>query len=198
MQQTDTVIFIQLIKGKDQKKIKFVYSRDLLASSSLQRLQLKGKCLLKLKIDSKATGLYGRTIVVLQTAVFGKTINTQHFSSGDIVSLSENSIPLAELMNETKILSGTVSKVSVQSVSVAIDGDLENIDEQLNENHVYKIIKLSNEITHKRIKKALLKIKDSKIGARSSHMADVLFLNTTPGQVSNHFKINLNYSFCFC
>jgi len=56
--------------------------RDLFATSSLKRLQLKGKCLLKLKISSRSTGLYGRTIVVLQTAVHGKIINTQHFSSG--------------------------------------------------------------------------------------------------------------------
>lgn len=164
------------------KKILYLY-RDLLANSSLQRLQLKGKCLLKLKIDSKTTGLYGRTIIVLSTSVFGKTINTQHFSSGDIVSISENSIPLSELSNEEKLLTGVVTKVHSQSVSIAIDTDLENLDDQLNETGVYKILKLSNEVTYKRIKRALTQVKESKLKQRSSNLADVLFLNTPPQQV---------------
>ena len=157
--------------------------RDLLANLTLQRLQLKGKALLKLKIDSKSTGLYGRTIIVLSTSVFGRTINTQHFSSGDIVSISENSIPLSELNNESKLLTGVVTKVHSQSVSLAIDADLENLDDQLNENGVYKILKLSNEVTYKRIKRALTQIKESKLKQRSSNLADVLFLKTAPQQV---------------
>ena len=59
-----------------------IFYRNLLNNCSLQRLQLKGLCLLKLKIEQKFTGLYGRTIVVLNTAVHGKVINTQYFSSG--------------------------------------------------------------------------------------------------------------------
>ncbi len=98
------------------------------------------------------------------------------------MSISENGIPLTDLMNEAKLLSGTVTKVTGQSVSVAIDCDLENLDGLLNDNDVYKIIKLANEITYKRIKKALLRVKDSKLSPRSLHMANVLFLDTLPGQ----------------
>ena len=87
-------------------------------------------------------------------------------------------------MNETKLLSGTVTKVTGQSVAVAIDSDLENIDNQLNDNDVYKIIKLSNEITHKRIKKALVKIKEAKMNPRTENLAEVLFLQTPPQLVS--------------
>jgi len=148
-----------------------------------------------LKINSKSTGLYGRTIIVLQTAVYGKVINTQHFSSGDIVSISENGIPLADLMNESKILSGTVTKVTPQSVSIAIDCDLENLDDLLNDDDVYKIIKLSNEITYKRIKKALLRVKNSNLSTRSSHMADVLFLNSVPDQSEMKEDTNKNQTF---
>ena len=50
---------------------------------------------------------------------------------GDIVSLSENSVPVNELNAQKSILSGTVTKVTAQSVSVAIDNEIENIDEQL-------------------------------------------------------------------
>ena len=102
---------------------------------------------------------------------------------GDIVSISENSIPLTQLNNEEKLLTGTVTKVTSQSVSIAVDSDIENVDDQLNENDSFKIIKLSNEVTHKRIKKALLRIKEEKLNPRSEHLAEVLFLNTQPGRV---------------
>lgn len=64
--------------------------RELLSSCSLQRLQIKGLCLLKLKIEQKFTGLYGRTIIVLTTAVPNKIINTQHFSSGKLSCIIES------------------------------------------------------------------------------------------------------------
>jgi ATP-dependent RNA/DNA helicase IGHMBP2 len=148
-------------------------------------LQAKGLCLLKLKIDSKYTGLYGRTILVLTTAVPGKLINTQHFSSGDIVSVSENSVPPSQLANVKTLISGTVTKVAAQSVSVAIDSDLENLDAQLNDADSYKIIKLSNDITYKRIKTALVALKELKINQRSSHLADVLFQRVRPDQCNS-------------
>lgn len=110
-----------------------------------------------------------------------------HFKNvfqGDIVSLSENSIAANELSSQKNLLTGTVTKVTSQSVSVAIDNEIENIDEQLNENDVFKIIKLCNDITHKRIKNALLTIKESKLNERSSHLADVLFLQTKPDQTT--------------
>lgn len=71
-----------------------------------------------------------------------------------------------------------------QSVSVAVDNEIENIDEQLNENEIFKIIKLCNDITHKRIKNALVTIKESKLNPRSSHLADVLFLQAKPDQTN--------------
>lgn len=90
---------------------------------------------------------------------------------------------MSELSNEAKLLTGVVTKVHSQSVSIAIDTDLENLDDQLNENGVYKILKLSNEVTYKRIKRALTQVKESKLKQRSSNLADVLFLNTPPQQV---------------
>jgi hypothetical protein len=67
-----------------EKSAEIDESKTLLSSCSLQRLQLKGLCLLKLKIDHKYTGLYGRTIIVFDSAVPNKQINTQHFSSGKL------------------------------------------------------------------------------------------------------------------
>lgn len=80
-----------------------------------------------------------------------------------------------------------MTKVTPQSVSLAIDNDIETLEEDLNESQVYKIIKLSNSITHKRIKTALVTLKESTINDRASRIADVLFLNREPerNQVSN-------------
>lgn len=96
------------------------------------------------------------------------------------MSISENSVPPSQLNNEKNLISGTVTKVAPQSISIAIDKEIENLDEQLNENDVYKIIKLCNDITHKRIKTALLNLKDLKLNDRTSRLADVLFLNAKP------------------
>jgi ATP-dependent RNA/DNA helicase IGHMBP2 len=150
----------------------------------LQKLQNKGLCLLKLKIDQKFTGLYGRTIIVFQTAVPGKQINTQYFSSGDIISISENSVPPSQLNNLKTLITGTVTKVASQSISIAIDNDLENLDDQLNDNDSYKLIKLSNDITYKRIKNALTCLKELRLNTRSAHIYDVLFLKVKPDRIS--------------
>ena len=100
-------------------------------------------------------------------------------------------MPIGQLNNLKNILSGTVTKVTSQSVSVAVDNDIENLDDQTNENEVYKIIKLCNEITHKRIKNALVKLKEAKINDRTSHLADVLFLKVKPDKCNiSHLDIN--------
>lgn len=160
-------------------------ARSLLSSVSLPKLERKGKCLLKLKIEQKFTGLYGRTIIVLVSGVFGKPINTQNFSSGDIVSISENSVPPSQLETSKDLITGTVTKVAQQSVSIAIENDIETLDQDLNDNSLYKIIKLSNNITHKRIKNALVSLKEASMNERSSKLADVLFLNREPEQAQN-------------
>lgn len=74
------------------------------------------------------------------------------FVKGDIVSISENSVAVSELNNEKNLLTGTVNKVTSQTVSVAIDCEIESIDEQLNENTAFKIIKLCNDVTHNALK----------------------------------------------
>ncbi len=56
------------------------------------------------------------------------------------------------------------------------------MDDQLNESNVYKLIKLCNDVTHKRIKNALVNLKDMKLNDRASHLADVLFCNVKPEQ----------------
>lgn len=96
------------------------------------------------------------------------------------MSISENDLPPSQINNAKNIITGTVTKVTGQTVSIAIDNDLENLDDQLDDNGTYKIIKLYNDITYKRIKNALLRLKELKLNQRSSHLADVLFLKVEP------------------
>lgn len=152
----------------------------MLSNYSLQKLERKGICLLKLKIDQKYTGLYGRTILVLCSAVPGKVIDKQAFSSGDIVSISENSVPPSQLNTSNTLITGIITKVGQRNISMAIDNDIETLDDDLNESLTYKIIKLSNDITYKRIKNALVSLKEANLNVRSSKLADVLFLNREP------------------
>lgn len=101
------------------------------------------------------------------------------------MSISENSVAPSQLETSKDLITGTVTKVNQQSVSIAIDNDIETLEDDLNENTTYKIIKLSNDITHKRIKSALVRLKEANLNERSSRLADVLFLNRDPEQVES-------------
>lgn len=96
------------------------------------------------------------------------------------MSISENGVPPNQLNSLKNLLTGTVTKISNQTISVAIDNDIETIDDSLNENDTYKIIKLCNEVTHKRIKSALVSIKENKVKDRSLHLFDVIFQTCRP------------------
>ena len=75
---------------------------------------------------------------------------------------------------------------------MAIDSEIESVYEQLRESETYKIIKLCNDVTHKRIKNALINLKEAKLNSRSAHLAQVLFLETRPDQV-NTAGLNLTF-----
>lgn len=104
------------------------------------------------------------------------------------MSISENSVPPSQLDSTSSskdLITGTVTKVGQQNISIAIENDIETLEQDLNDNGVYKIIKLSNDITHKRIKTALVSLKEANLNERSSRLADVLFLNREPEQVQS-------------
>ena len=65
---------------------------------------------------------------------------------------------------------------------MAIDSDIENVMDQLSELGTYKIIKLCNDISHKRIKGALMALKEGRMSTRTAHLADILFMQATPGR----------------
>jgi ATP-dependent RNA/DNA helicase IGHMBP2 len=98
------------------------------------------------------------------------------------VSISENNVPASQLSNSDHrgLLTGTVTKVTSQSVFVAVDSDLELLDEQLNESGTYKLIKLCNDVTYKRVRTAMENLRENKLNEPCMRMADVLFLKAKP------------------
>lgn len=100
------------------------------------------------------------------------------------MSISENSQPPSnELSNK---LSGTVTKVTPTSIHVAIDNDRDNLADDLTDSDTYKLVKLCNDITHKRLKTALTRLQQT-----TTHLSDILFHQSEPSQ--NNFSDTLTF-----
>lgn len=145
--------------------------------SSLKELQSRGVCLLKLQVSSQCTGLYGQRLVTFEPRKFGPVVvlPSNSFTSGDIVGLYD--------ANESSQLAiGVLTRITQKSVTVAFD---ESHDFQLNldRENTYRLLKLANDVTYKRLKKALMTLKKYHSGPASS-LIDVLLGGSTPSPTS--------------
>ncbi|XP_027625195.1 DNA-binding protein SMUBP-2 [Tupaia chinensis] len=145
---------------------------------SLKELQSRGVCLLKLQVSSQRTGLWGRLLVTFEPRRCGSAaaLPSNSFSSGDIVGLYDAA-------NEGKQLAtGILTRITQKSVTVAFD---ESHDFQLNlgQENSYRLLKLANDVTYKRLKKALLALKKYHSGPAAS-LIEVLFGISDPSSVS--------------
>ncbi|XP_059255343.1 DNA-binding protein SMUBP-2 isoform X1 [Mustela nigripes] len=142
---------------------------------SLRELQSRGVCLLKLQVSSQRTGLYGRLLVTLEPrrCVAAVVLPSNSFTSGDIVGLYDEGSQLA---------TGILTRISQRSVTVAFD---ESHDFQLNldREQTYRLLKLANDVTYKRLKKALITLKKYHSGPARS-LVDVLFGGSAPSAAS--------------
>lgn len=71
--------------------------------------------------------------------------------SGDIAGLSETG---AEISDRDALGSGIVSHVTANSISVAFDDSHDNLT--LDERTPYKLVKLANDVTYRRIKRLVM------------------------------------------
>ncbi|CAH6793435.1 DNA-binding protein SMUBP-2 [Phodopus roborovskii] len=135
--------------------------------SSLKELQSQGVCLLKLQVSSQCTGLYGQWLVTFEPRKFGPVVvlPSNSFTSGDIVGLYDAN-------ESSQLATGVLTRITQKSVSVAFD---ESHDFQLNldRENTYRLLKLANDVTYKRLKKALMTLKRGHYGPASS-LIDVL------------------------
>ncbi|XP_032438260.1 DNA-binding protein SMUBP-2 isoform X2 [Xiphophorus hellerii] len=148
---------------------------------SLKDLQNKGVCLLKLQIGSQSTGLYGRTVIVLEPRkhLGFSSLPSNSFGPGDIVGIYDPSGCSAA----SQICTGIVTRISQASVSVAFD-DLDGAS--FDSDGLYNLLKLANDVTYKRMKRALNALNGYRTGPASC-LIPVLFGDAQP---SSHSQSN--------
>uniref|UniRef100_A0A671G6J5 Immunoglobulin mu DNA binding protein 2 n=1 Tax=Rhinolophus ferrumequinum TaxID=59479 RepID=A0A671G6J5_RHIFE len=113
---------------------------------SLKELQSRGVCLLKLQVSSQQTGLYGRLLVTFEPrrGVSAGVLPSNSFTSGDIVGLYDEGSQLA---------TGILTRITQKSVTVAFD-EANDFQLSLDRESSYRLVKLANDVTYKRLKKA--------------------------------------------
>ncbi|XP_075401359.1 DNA-binding protein SMUBP-2 [Tenrec ecaudatus] len=143
---------------------------------SPKELQRRGVCLLKLSVSSQRTGLYGRLLATFEPRKYGPEafLPSNNFTSGDIVGLYDAA------HEGTQLATGVLTRVTQQSVTVAFDHQ-ESQESQLSldRDTSYRLLQLANDVTYKRLKKALLTLKKHHSGP-ASPVIDVLFGHSAP------------------
>uniref|UniRef100_A0A2K5QRK2 DNA-binding protein SMUBP-2 n=1 Tax=Cebus imitator TaxID=2715852 RepID=A0A2K5QRK2_CEBIM len=146
---------------------------------SLKELQSRGVCLLQLQVSSQRTGLYGRLLVTLEPRRCGSAaaLPSNSFTSGDIVGLYDAA-------NEgSQLATGILTRVTQKSVTVAFD-ESHDFQLSLDRENSYRLLKLANDVTYKRLKKALTALKKYHSGPASS-LIEVLFGRSAPSPASD-------------
>ncbi|XP_033063700.1 DNA-binding protein SMUBP-2 [Trachypithecus francoisi] len=145
---------------------------------SLKELQSRGVCLLKLQVSSQRTGLYGRLLVTFEPRRCGSVaaLPSNSFTSGDIVGLYDAA-------NEgSQLATGILTRVTQKSVTVAFD-ESHDFQLSLDRDNSYRLLKLANDVTYRRLKKALIALKKYHSGPASS-LIEVLFGRSAPSPAS--------------
>uniref|UniRef100_A0A9L0TQ59 Immunoglobulin mu DNA binding protein 2 n=1 Tax=Equus caballus TaxID=9796 RepID=A0A9L0TQ59_HORSE len=145
---------------------------------SLKELQSRGVCLLKLQVSSQRTGLYGRLLVTFEPrrCVSSAVLPSNSFTSGDIVGLYDAA-------NEgSQLATGILTRITQKSVSVAFD-ESHDCQLSLDRESSYRLLKLANDVTYKRQKKALITLRKYHSGPASS-LIEVLFGASAPSPAS--------------
>ncbi|NXG50364.1 SMBP2 protein, partial [Psilopogon haemacephalus] len=143
-------------------------------SVSLKELQRRGVCLLKLQAGSQRTGLYGRLLVTFQPRSHeaNTDLPCNSFGPGDIVGLYE-SAGQGELLS-----TGIVSRLTSKAVTVAFEESQQGLP-SLERDSSYRLLKLANDVTYHRLKRALQALKQYR-GGPASDLIDVLLYSSQP------------------
>ncbi|XP_066043262.1 DNA-binding protein SMUBP-2 [Chamaea fasciata] len=159
---------------RDEREAELAQSRAWQESVSLKELQRRGVCLLKLQVTSQRTGLYGRLLVTFQPRKWDSDteLPSNSFGPGDIVGLYESA------GQGDPLCTGVVTRVTPKAVTVALeeprDGEL-----ALDHERSFRLLKLANDVTYNRLKRALIALKQYR-GGPASDLIDVLFFASAP------------------
>uniref|UniRef100_A0A8C3YDP1 DNA-binding protein SMUBP-2 n=1 Tax=Catagonus wagneri TaxID=51154 RepID=A0A8C3YDP1_9CETA len=143
---------------------------------SLKELQSRGVCLLKLQVSSQRTGLYGRLLVTFEPrrCASAPVLPSNSFTSGDIVGLYDEGSQLA---------TGVLTRITQKLVTVAFD-ECHDLQLSLDRERSYRLLKLANDITYKRLKKALVTLRKYNSGPACT-LIEVLFGLAAPSPASD-------------
>ncbi|TRZ21294.1 hypothetical protein HGM15179_005820 [Zosterops borbonicus] len=164
----------QLELLRDEREAEVAQSRAWQETVSLKELQRRGVCLLKLQVASQRTGLYGRLLVTFQPRKGDSDteLPSNSFGPGDIVGLYESA------GQGDPLCTGVVTRVTPKAVTVALeeprDGDL-----AVDHERSFRLLKLANDVTYNRLKRALIALKQYR-GGPASDLIDVLFFASAP------------------
>nr|XP_020639747.1 DNA-binding protein SMUBP-2 [Pogona vitticeps] len=169
----------QLELLQEEREAEISEARIWQESISLKELQRRGICLLKLEVTSQKTGLYGRLLLTLQPRKHGSEsqLPSNSFGPGDIVGLYESGGPGDQLCT------GTITHITSKLITVAIDEPQSNLV-SLDQENVYRLLKLANDVTYKRLKRALNALSQYQSGPASG-LIDILFGGAEPREVGN-------------
>ncbi|CAK6961542.1 DNA-binding protein SMUBP-2 isoform X2 [Scomber scombrus] len=147
-------------------------------------LQNKGVCLLKLQIRSQSTGLYGRTVVILEPRkhLGFLSLPSNSFGPGDIVGLYDS----AGCTAASQIGTGIVTRVTQAAVSVAFDDSKDELS--VDTDALYNLLKLANDVTYKRMKHALNAL-NGHCNGPVANLINVLFGESKPSSHSQPNKV---------
>ncbi|XP_066439307.1 DNA-binding protein SMUBP-2 [Eleutherodactylus coqui] len=164
----------QLELLQEEREAEIEETRAWQENVSLKELQRRGVCLLKLQAANQRTGLYGRLLVTFTPRKYDAeaVLPTNGFSSGDIVGLYDSS-PKSE-----PIATGIVSGITQKVINVAFD-EAHSDSLNLGSEATYRLLKLANDVTYRRIKKALITLGQYRCGA-ARDLIDVLFCSAQP------------------
>ncbi|NWY53210.1 SMBP2 protein, partial [Chionis minor] len=143
-------------------------------SVSLKELQRRGVCLLKLQAANQRTGLYGRLLVTFQPRKYDSDAELPYnsFGPGDIVGLYDSA------GQGDPLSTGIVTRVTSKAVTAAFEESRDGML-SLDREGSYRLLKLANDVTYNRLKKALNALKQYRAGP-ASELIDVLFFCSDP------------------
>ncbi|XP_044870039.1 DNA-binding protein SMUBP-2 [Mauremys mutica] len=164
----------QLELLQEEREAEIEETRAWRESIFLKELQRRGVCLLKLQVASQRTGLYGRLLVTFQPRKYDPEaeLPCNSFGPGDIVGLYESA------GQGDPLSTGIVTRITPKSVTVAFEESRDGLL-SLSQENSYRLLKLANDVTYKRLKKALNTLNQYHSGP-AFNLIDVLFFSSDP------------------
>ena len=161
-------------------------------NASLRSLCQAGLALQRLVIEGSSTGLYGRTVVTFGPSAPSTELASHSIGPGDIVGVRGLEQRQREEGEEKKDPpSGVVTRTSASKVTVAFEAGVEELEEAeqvrvcakeersnnvLPQQMTLGLVKLANDVTHKRLTTAL----SSLLTSPTSNLINILLGQTTP------------------